>query len=152
DYTDSNLRNPRIEEAAGEVSPPSRSFTGPGLAPALGLRAEGDGVFILSRTSRRAELIPFYQFFQGRTIMSLFTWLQNRTRRCAGPRRAVHSSPRRQTAFRPRLEVLEGREVPSTLTVTNNLDNGSVGSLRYETGIAQSGDTIVFARGVTGSI
>lgn len=53
--------------------------------------------------------------------------------------------------FRPQLEVLEGRDVPSTLTVTNNLDNGAVGSLRYEIGVAQSGDTIVFDNSLKGT-
>src|SRR5262249_31558563 len=59
-------------------------------------------------------------------------------------RRAAHSSPGRRTSFRPQLEALEGRDVPSTLTVTNNLDNGS-GSLRAEIAAAKNGDTIVFA-------
>jgi hypothetical protein len=40
--------------------------------------------------------------------------------------------------------------VPSTLTVTNNLDNGSVGSLRYEIGQAHKGDTIAFAPSLAG--
>jgi len=35
-------------KAAGEVSLPSTSLTGPGQAPALGLRAGSDGVFIVS--------------------------------------------------------------------------------------------------------
>ena len=52
--------------------------------------------------------------------------------------------------FRPHLEALEGRDVPSTLTVANNLDNGSVGSLRYEIGQAKKGDTIVFAPSLDG--
>jgi hypothetical protein len=39
------------QKAAGELSPPSRSLTGPGQAPALGLRADGNGNFILSQTS-----------------------------------------------------------------------------------------------------
>ncbi len=52
---------------------------------------------------------------------------------------------------RPQLEVLEGRDVPSTLTVTNNLDNGTAGSLRYEIGVAQSGDTIVFSPSLKGA-
>jgi hypothetical protein len=86
--------------------------------------------------------------------MSLFTWLQIRTRGFAGQRRGAHSSPRRQTTFRPRLEALEGRDVPSTLTVTNNLDSGiyppSPGSLRYEIAAAQSGDTIVFSQSLKG--
>jgi hypothetical protein len=84
--------------------------------------------------------------------MSLITWLQNRTRGFAGQRRAAHRSPRRQTAFRPRLEVLEGRDVPSTLTVRTLSDNGGGATLRNEIAIAQSGDTIVFANGLTGNI
>src|SRR6516225_10243172 len=54
------------------------------------------------------------------------------------------------STFRPRVEVLEGRYVPSTLAVTNNLDNGSVGSLRYEVAQAKKGDTIIFAPSLDG--
>jgi hypothetical protein len=61
------------------------------------------------------------------------------------PNMKPRTSRRANSTFRPRLEVLEGRDVPSTLTVTNNLDDGSKGSLRYEIGKAHSGDTIVFA-------
>jgi len=32
--------------------------------------------------------------------------------------------------FRPRLETLEGRDMPSTLTVTNNLESGAGGEIR----------------------
>jgi predicted outer membrane repeat protein len=46
--------------------------------------------------------------------------------------------------FRPRLEALEDRWLPSTLTVTNTNDSGS-GSLRAEISAAHSGDTIVFS-------
>jgi hypothetical protein len=53
--------------------------------------------------------------------------------------------------FRPRLEVLEGRDVPSTLTVTSVADSGP-GSLRAEIAAASSGDTIVFAPGLNGTI
>jgi hypothetical protein len=51
--------------------------------------------------------------------------------------------------FRPRLEVLEGRWLPSTLTVMNNLDSGP-GSLRADIAAAQSGDKIVFAPSLNG--
>jgi predicted outer membrane repeat protein len=48
------------------------------------------------------------------------------------------------------LEVLEDRWLPSTLTVTNNLDSGK-GSLRYEIAHADKNkDTIVFAPGLSG--
>lgn len=55
----------------------------------------------------------------------------------------------RHATFRPRLEALEGRDVPSTLTVTNNLDSGP-GSLRAEITAAQPGDTVVFSSTLKG--
>src|SRR5262249_789991 len=51
--------------------------------------------------------------------------------------------------FRPHLEALEDRCVPSTLMVTNNLDSGP-GSLRAEIADAHSGDTIVFDKTLNG--
>jgi hypothetical protein len=50
---------------------------------------------------------------------------------------------RKPARFRPRVEVLEGRWLPSTLTVTTTADSGP-GSLRAELAAAKSGDTIVF--------
>src|SRR6516162_2363451 len=55
----------------------------------------------------------------------------------------------RVNCFRPRLEILEDRTVPSTLTVTNNLDSGA-GSLRDAIKNANSGDMIVFAPSLNG--
>lgn len=75
--------------------------------------------------------------------MQLFSWLQKRT--SARPR--TGRAPIQ--GFRPRLEVLEGRDVPSTLTVTSFGDNGR-GSLRYEIAAAQSGDTIAFKKSLSG--
>ncbi len=57
------------------------------------------------------------------------------------PTRHRNSAPPR---FVPRLELLEDRIVPSTLTVLNNFDSG-VGSLRDTIAAATSGDTIDFA-------
>jgi hypothetical protein len=73
--------------------------------------------------------------------MSFFTWLRNETSPRASHRPSNHrpGAPR----FRPQLEVLEGRDVPSTLKVTTYFDGGP-GSLRYEIAQAKSGDTITF--------
>jgi hypothetical protein len=80
--------------------------------------------------------------------MSFFSWLRNRTStrstRCDGFQTRP-TAPR----FRPRLEALEDRWLPSTLTVLNNLDSGP-GSLRADIAAAQSGDTIVFAPSLNG--
>jgi hypothetical protein len=69
---------------------------------------------------------------------------QSQTRRAP----AAKPAPR----FRPQLEALDDRLVPSTLTVTNTLDDGSAGSLRSEIAAAQSGDTIVFDPSLSGQI
>ena len=56
--------------------------------------------------------------------------------------------------FRPRLNVLENRTVPSTFTVTNLLDNGA-GSLRQAILIANAvtgADEIDFTSGLNGTI
>ncbi len=74
--------------------------------------------------------------------MWLTSLLQNRNR--------SRETGRKPTTFRPRLEALEARECPSTLTVTNNLDSGA-GSLRAEIGKAHNGDTIVFAPSLSGA-
>jgi hypothetical protein len=51
--------------------------------------------------------------------------------------------------FRPHLEALEDRCLPSTLTVTTAADSVP-GSLRYEIAAAQSGDAIVFDKSLKG--
>src|SRR5262245_26346287 len=79
---------------------------------------------------RRITLVLLYR----RWTMSWFSLLTGRNdqRRKYQPYR-----------FRPQLEVLEGRALPSTLTVLNTLDSGP-GSLRDTIAAAASGDTIKF--------
>src|SRR5262249_694317 len=50
----------------------------------------------------------------------------------------------------PRLEALEDRTVPSTLTVTSAADDGSAGTLRAVLASAHNGDTIHFAQPLAG--
>src|SRR5262245_40343305 len=63
-------------------------------------------------------------------------------------RSQAHPSHGRRSVV-PRLERLEGRTVPSTLTVLNDLDKGA-GSLRDAITKAQDGDTIAFAPSLAG--
>jgi hypothetical protein len=58
-------------------------------------------------------------------------------------------TPARVSRLLPQLEILEGRTLPSTLTVLNTQDSGA-GSLRDTITRARSGDTIVFAPGLVG--
>src|SRR5262249_20968210 len=53
--------------------------------------------------------------------------------------------------FRPALDGLEDRALPSTLTVLN-LNDAGAGSLREELARAQDGDTVVFAPRLRGTI
>lgn len=79
--------------------------------------------------------------------MQLFTslskWITAETQNRRAPARKA------TRCFRPQLETLEGRDVPSTLTVTNNLDSGA-GSLRADIAAANTGDTINFAPSLNG--
>jgi hypothetical protein len=88
--------------------------------------------------------------------MLFFSWKRNRTSAIGYQLSAIgiglrkpKVGSRKPPRFRPRLEALEGRWLPSTLTVLNNLDRGR-GSLRAEIAAAQSGDTIVFAPNLNG--
>jgi CSLREA domain-containing protein len=85
--------------------------------------------------------------------MQLLSWL----RQLAGGqiRRRPSRNNRPTARWRPRLEVLEGRDVPSTLTVTTSVDemdpNDGVLSLREAVAAANSGDKITFASNVSAS-
>jgi parallel beta-helix repeat protein len=75
--------------------------------------------------------------------MSFSSWLRNHT--------SAHVLWGRAAAlrFRPQLDELEGRVVPSVLTVTNNNDHAA-GSLRAAIAHAQNGDTVQFAPSLDG--
>lgn len=79
-------------------------------------------------------------------------WLHAKNRKASRGARirpgARLSRPKRTTL---RLEVLEDRTVPSTLTVTSAADSGP-GSLRAEIAAANSGDTIKFDHSLAGQM
>jgi hypothetical protein len=79
--------------------------------------------------------------------MSFSSWLRNRTSAHTprGRARGRAAAP----PFRPHLEELEGRVVPSVLTVTNNKDHAA-GSLRDAIAHSQNGDTVNFAPSLDG--
>jgi hypothetical protein len=69
--------------------------------------------------------------------------------RCWFPR--LGRGGRARYRLRPEPTTLEGRALLSTLVVQDLNDSGD-GSLRAEIGLAQNGDTIKFAGGLTGTI
>jgi hypothetical protein len=77
------------------------------------------------------------------TFLSLRTWLKTMRQSSCCPRDCRRDNRASQARFRPRLEALECRNLPSTLTVYNNADGGA-GSLRDTIAAAGSGDRIVF--------
>src|SRR5262249_46308999 len=110
------------------------------------------------------SLVPRTASFSRRNAMWFPSWLPDlfcgfpsvggRPRRPSPGER----TPRRPTRvprvgpFRPALEALEHRDLPSTCVVTNPSDTGGWGdgSLRGEILAAASGDQIVFAPGLAG--
>jgi hypothetical protein len=73
----------------------------------------------------------------------VFITLPNSLQRRAISNRTARLKPHRQSAFRPRLAVLEDRCLLSTLTVTSSADDVTQNhTLRYAVAHAQSGDRI----------
>src|SRR5262245_52902178 len=88
-----------------------------------------------------------FSFYRGpqEKIMGLTSWLPNRLSSRVRRTQRRPAAPR----FRPQLEALEDRWLPSTLTVLNAEDSGP-GSLRADIAAAKSGDTIVFDPSLNG--
>jgi hypothetical protein len=74
--------------------------------------------------------------------MQLFSWLHKWISGRPHTRRTPARKPTRR--FRPQLEALEDRWLPSTLTVTSPKDQGP-GTLRAEIAAAHTNDVIVFS-------
>ena len=77
-------------------------------------------------------LARFSSLFGGSSMPSFFamSWLKTASRQRTRSAKASRGKERRPNRFRPQIEALEDRTVPSTLTVTSALDNGSAGTLR----------------------
>jgi hypothetical protein len=80
----------------------------------------------------------------------LFPSLFRHLKRGSGHDRRRRSHRQLVPPWPPRLEALEDRTVPSTLTVTSAADDGSAGTLRVVLAGAQSGDAIQFAPQLVG--
>jgi hypothetical protein len=105
----------------------------PGNASAPGLRAERGAVFIVTQTDTVTEALAM-----------LFNLLSGQP----GLNRKSQRRPRR--SWSPRLEALEDRALPSTLTVSSAADNGAAGTLRAVLAAAHNGDTIQFSNSLDG--
>src|SRR5262249_48777682 len=77
------------------------------------------------------------------------SWLCKRKKRPPEPSGWAGRPRGRPLSFCPRLEVLEGRCLPSTVT---NLNDAGPGSLRDAIAVTPSGGTVDFQAGLTGTI
>ena len=80
--------------------------------------------------------------------MRFSSWLRNQKGPGPGVRGHAPKMTRKRAMSRLRLEVLEDRWLPSTLTVTSPLDDGSSGTLRAVIAAASPGTEILFAKSV----
>jgi ELWxxDGT repeat protein len=97
------------------LKPPSKSLTGPSIAPALGLRAGNGVVFIVPQTGFRGT--------QSRRSFTMRRWLSRRT---------TDSSHTHRHRSRLRLEQLEDRTVPTFVaSLVADINPGTPGSTPY---------------------
>src|SRR5438128_1706937 len=84
------------------------------------------------------------------SLISFFGQLKSAERKSrVSPQLYRRSSRSPEARFVPRVEALEFRDLPSTLTILNNADSGD-GSLRAMLALASSGDTITFDPSLAG--
>src|SRR5437899_2101025 len=83
------------------------------------------------------------------SLVSFFGWLKSADRKSRAPRRCRRRYCSPEARHVPRVEALECRALPSTLTVLNNADSGD-SSLRAMLALASSGDTITFDPSLAG--
>src|SRR5262249_28188217 len=127
-------------KAAGGVLTAKQAPRRPGTAPAPGLRASGVVFPTVPQTAPERKC-PM-------TLRSILAAL-----RSVPPLPRVRA-PGRRAGFRPRLEPLEDRTVPSTFTVLN-LAGGGDGSLRQavlDANALPGADEVRFADGLQGTI
>src|SRR5262245_26302976 len=127
-------------KAAGGVLTAKQAPRRPGTAPAPGLRASGVVFPTVPQTALERKC-PM-------TLRSIVAAL-----RSVPPLPRVRA-PGRRAGFRPRLEPLEDRTVPSTFTVLNLADGGD-GSLRqavFDANVNPGADEVRFADGLQGTI
>jgi hypothetical protein len=122
----------------------AKSNRSDGLAPSFDLCARIDGFLRFVRRTNSAERWPMRLW----TWMRFLPWVREQlvTEGAArrGRRRPRRLPSRPEPRFRPQLEALEDRCVPTTWTVTNSADNGLPDTLRYDIDHAKSGDIIQF--------
>src|SRR5262249_52379837 len=100
-------------KAAGGVQPPGNLPTGP-TTPRRSVCAPA----AVALSSYRRP-VP-----ERMSIMGFSSWLLKQTRSAPSAHRRTQGSTRHRAAFRPRLEALEARCLPSTFQVTNLADSG----------------------------
>jgi predicted outer membrane repeat protein len=86
----------------------------------------------------------FYSDTRKEKAMWFSSLMRNSKRSGLVERRRSHGSPGKRFSFRPQLEALEDRWMPSSILTVTNAGDWVAGSLRNEIAAAWNGDTIVF--------
>src|SRR5262249_12106523 len=121
------------KQAPHGPAPPRRSVCAPGRSPSQFMRQ--------TAASKETPVMTWFSFTN---------WLKRAKRHAtAVPHTTGRNNRSQKLRFRPWLEDLECRNLPSTLMVLTNADSGT-GSLRDTIAAANRGDTIVFDSSLDG--